>query len=242
MRRASLAVLSLVAGCATETETVTAVQRGEALLDDRSFSGSSFNPFQCTHCHAKVTPPAGKTLAGPVLAGAAKRPTFMNGRFLTLFEAVDWCQQTFMRGLPLDPKSPKALDLYAYLVSIGDKGPVAAQPFPIVLEVKDLPRGDAAKGAKVWEAACQGCHGAPHTGNGRLVPPVGDSPCSLVPEATIAFHGAEGPDVVRTVVIEKIRHGGFLGFAGRMPPFPTTALSDAEVSDLLTFLGLYDLR
>jgi len=241
MRRALAFVLLL--GCtATEEQVVTPEQRGEALVDDRGFSDSSFNAFQCTHCHAKVTPPPGRLLPAPPLAGAVKRPTFWNGRFLTLFEAVDYCQQQFMRGAPLDPTSKKALDLYAYLGSIAALGPTTAQPFPVLLEIKDLPRGDAAKGAQVWEAACKSCHGAPHSGTGRLKPPVGDSPVSVVPEETIAFHGADGPDVIRQVVIEKIRHGGFLGFSGRMPPYPTNVLTDAQVADLLTFLGLYDLK
>ena len=42
----------------------------------------------------------------------------------------------------------------------------------------------------------------------------------------------EGGKMMRTVVVEKIRHGSFLGYAGTMPPFSVEALSDADVRDL----------
>ncbi len=231
----------LLVGCSSAPEDVfTPERRGEALVDDPRFTNSSFNAFQCTHCHTK-TEPAGKLAGGP-LAGAAKRPSFWNGRFYTLFEAVDFCQRQFMRGLPLDPKAQKTLDLYAYLVSIGDKGPTTARKFELVLEVKDLPRGDAGRGKDVWAKACRLCHGEPHTGVGRLKPLQGDNPFGIVPKDTIEFHSKDGPTITREVVIEKIRHGGFLEFAGVMTPFTAEQLSDTEVADVVTFLGLYDLK
>lgn len=239
MKRA-VAILILLGCSAAPEEVFTPERRGEALVDDPRFTSSSFNPFQCTHCHSKTE--AGEKLPGGPLAGAAKRPSFWNGRFYTLFEAVDFCQRQFMRGLPLDPKAPKTLDLYAYLVSIGDKGPTTARKFELILEVKDLPRGDATRGNGVWVGSCQSCHGAPHTGAGRLKPLQGDNPISIVPEETIKVHGKEGPNVVREAVIEKIRHGGFLEFAGVMAPFTPAQLSDTEVADVVTFLGLYDLK
>jgi thiosulfate dehydrogenase len=41
------------------------------------------------------------------------------------------------------------------------------------------------------------------------------------------------------VFIEKVRHGGFLGYGGLMPPFSLEAMTDAELGALLSFLGLY---
>ena len=43
----------------------------------------------------------------------------------------------------------------------------------------------------------------------------------------------------RKAFIEKIRHGGFLGYGGTMPPFSQAVLSDADLGALLAFLKLY---
>jgi thiosulfate dehydrogenase len=40
------------------------------------------------------------------------------------------------------------------------------------------------------------------------------------------------------VFIEKVRHGGFLGYGGDMPPYSLEVLPDATVSDLLEALGV----
>jgi thiosulfate dehydrogenase len=40
------------------------------------------------------------------------------------------------------------------------------------------------------------------------------------------------------VFVEKIRHGAFLGAGGPMPPFSMETLSDQDVGDILTFLGV----
>lgn len=44
---------------------------------------------------------------------------------------------------------------------------------------------------------------------------------------------------VRVTFVEKVRHGGFLGVFGSMPLYSTEAISDADLSALLTFLDLY---
>lgn len=93
----------------------------------------------------------------------------------------------------------------------------------------DLPPGDAARGAVVWDAACRGCHGAIHTGVGRLSDAV-----AILPEDTIEEHGAEA----RLRTIEKVRNGQFYGAGGDMAPFSEELLSAAQLADVLAHLGL----
>lgn len=227
--------LIVFTGCSSEPEvvTTTAVERGERLTNDPAFAESKFNSFACTTCHA-VNASGGRILPGAPLAGAARRPTYWGGRFTSLSEAVDECATKFMRSPPFDPSKQKWIDLYAYLDSIANTGALVPQPFEVVYRITDLPRGDAANGGKVYDAACKSCHGAPKTGVGRL------GAASIVPNDTVAEHSKDGPSITRQVVIEKIRHGSYLGFPGVMPPFSKQALSDAQISDLLTYLGLHD--
>jgi thiosulfate dehydrogenase len=227
-------VLALL-GCASDpgVVTTTAVERGEKHASDPGFAESKFNAFACTTCHARD---GGGMLPGAPLAGAARRPTFWGGRFTTLSDAVNECATKFMRAEPLDPRAKKWIDLWAYLDSIGERGPRDPWPFETVYRIVDLPRGNEAAGKTVWDGACRRCHGEPKTGAGTL------GTASIVPNDTIEEHGKEGADVVRQVVIEKVRHGSYLGFPGVMPPFSKQVLSDQQVADVLTYLGLHDLK
>jgi thiosulfate dehydrogenase len=226
-------IVAALSGCGSADEvTRTAVERGERLVSDPSITGSRFNQFACTTCHI-TTGTTTAILPGAPLAGAARRPTFWNGRFLTLGDAVEECTQKFMRGGALDRTSQTWIDVYAYLDSIADRGPTTPQPFDVVQTINDLPSADAAAGAAIYDRACRTCHGAPRTGEGRLEVAV------VVPNETISEHGVDGPETVRKVVIEKVRHGSYLGFAGVMPPFSRETLSDNDVAALLTYLGLY---
>jgi thiosulfate dehydrogenase len=91
--------------------------------------------------------------------------------------------------------------------------------------VKDLdprlPRGDAQRGAPLYAAACASCHGSMHSGKGRL-----SARIPKLPEDTIAEHADYSLRDQRLVFLEKIRHGGFYGYGGDMPPFSLEALSD----------------
>jgi len=94
---------------------------------------------------------------------------------------------------------------------------------------------DEARGKALYTAACANCHGDVHTGKGRLAASI-----PILPEDTIAEHTYLGTlTATRVVFIEKARHGGFLGYGGVMPPFSLEALSDAELADILDYLGVY---
>ncbi len=217
---------------------MTAAERGEVLATTPAFSFSKFNAYSCTTCHS-IAGSGDRLLPGAPLGGAFRRPSFWAGRFLTLQEAVDECARRFMRNVDFLPSGQKEIELYAYLESIADKGPTAAQAFEVAIETKDLPAGDAARGERTWGRACRTCHGDIKTGAGRIQAPGGGSPASIVPNDTLELHSKDGLPIARQVIIEKTRHGAYLGFPGVMPPFSRNVLSDADVSDLAAYLGLY---
>src|SRR5262249_13594755 len=142
------------------------------------------------------------------------RPSFWGGQENDLLRSIDDCRAQFMDvSTPLDPSDPDAEALYAYLASLepGDAAPVA---FTVVRSIADVPRGDAVSGQLVYAASCVPCHGGMHTGDGRRAPRV-----PVLPEDTLAAHAQFSPAAQRLVFIEKIRHGGFLGYGGNMPPY-----------------------
>lgn len=242
MRRVVAFGLCLLAtsGCGSRevVESTTAVERGEAWASDPGFAETRYNAFACTTCHPVAGAAGERILPGAPLAGAARRSSFWGGRFLTLSEAVDTCAQRFMRAAPLDPAAPRWVDLWAWLANLD--GAPAPWPFDVQGPISDLPKGDASGGQRVWDSACRSCHGDAKTGAGRLKDATGRAVATVVPVETLAEHAKDGPSIVRQVVIEKVRHGSFLGFAGVMPPFSKQALTDSQIADLLSYLGLYD--
>jgi thiosulfate dehydrogenase len=210
------------------------VGRGRALFASREASSSPDNAFSCSTCHsAEGGDP--RILPGAVLGGSPKRPSYWGGTVLDLLSAINACRVTFMDAHdPWTDTDEDAKSMYAYLRSLPDVT-VDAVPFTVVRNVADVAAGDASAGSAVYQRTCQTCHGLPHTGEGRLEPIV-----PRLPEDTIAEHPASQgytPATVRLVVIEKIRHGGFLGYGGTMPLYSTEALDDHEVGDLLAYLG-----
>lgn len=235
---AGLCLLLASAGCGATVERETAVDRGRrTVTTPTAFSGSTFNAFSCATCHGAPKGAEGSATAtlfpGAPLGGASARPTFWGGRFVELRDAVTECVTKFQRAADFDVASEGARDLYAYLRSVEGDGPQGPVPFTVPPTVVDIPRGDPTRGQGVWDGACRSCHGDAFTGNGRLGAQV-----AVVPNETAAFHGKDGPDVTRLVIIEKVRHGGYLAFTGTMPPFSVEALPDGQLGDLLAFLRL----
>jgi len=235
-----VAVLALsIPACADTEVRLPASAEGAALAQNPASSRSRYNVFACTTCHAVRPSEAGaRLLPGAPLEGAARRPTFWGGETAHLHEAVELCWTFFMRGTPTDLDGRTGEALYAWLESLSPDGstagsqPVAAT-FPRV--VRSLGDGDASRAPAVWARACASCHGAVGSGAGRLGPLV-----SVVPGDTVREHCDDSlpsgytdhTTYLRTVVVEKVRHGSFLGYAGSMPPFSVEALSDDDLRDL----------
>jgi thiosulfate dehydrogenase len=230
LTKALLTVLLWACGSAThESET----ERGKALFRSTELSPSSRNAYTCSTCHdERVT---GETLKpGALLAGATQRSRFWGGQQNDLLRAVNDCRRYFMAAtVPLLADEPNAVALYAYLESLGDAAERDPVEFSIVRTISDVPRGDAAVGAVLFQRACANCHGLANEGLGRLV---FDAP--LLPQDTLAEHASFSARAQRLVFIEKIRHGGFLGYGGSMPPFSAEVLSDQDIADILEGLGV----
>lgn len=241
MRRAVGLVIGaalLASACSDPEPTVihrTAAEQGKVLFSDPAISGAQINPVACSDCHAEHAGDGAARLPGAPLAGATKRERFWGGQEMTLLGAINHCRYYFMAAdTPWTGEEDDAVNVYAYLASLEDGGDPANQPFTIG-EVVDPGAGDAKRGAPVYESACATCHGAKSSGSGRLY----DNAPKL-PEETLAAHPS--PDYTdadrRLIFVEKTRHGGFLGYGGTMPPLALETLSDEDLADLLSYLGV----
>lgn len=239
---AGCAVLALGSGlapsqpCLGTNGPVAAAEYGKALFSDPAFSESRSNAFSCATCHTvtKDGDPA-RLNSGYSLFDVASRPSWWGSYEARLGDAVDFCYIAFMRGLgPLDHTDPKSKALFEYLVSISPDGVAPALPMTIVKDIADVPRGDAARGAAVYRAACAICHGDLHTGKGRIT-----DRAVILPEFFATYASSTLRDFPTSkVVIEKIRHGQFFMVGGNMPLYTTEALSDADLGALLSYLGI----
>lgn len=224
----------------------SAVERGEAVFASPALSASPSNPFSCATCHAtgRDAPAAADLSArrhpGFPLGDTTLRSKYWCGDQTSLLDAVNLCLVEFMRGEPLPPENEDGRALFAYLQSLAGAdagtgagtGPLPPRSCTIVRSIDDtylgsLPKGDPARGAPLYQAACGFCHGDKDTGQGRLSDRI-----VAIPQETITLHGAEAP----AVLIEKVRHGKFFGIAGNMPPYPLESLSDAELADITAYL------
>jgi thiosulfate dehydrogenase len=226
-----VALFASLAAC-SGPETVTAADQGRELTSDPRASNAPLNVFRCTTCHAVDSKPF---LTGAPLRGMLTRPSYWGGEQNDLLASINLCRFLFMgstKDWSKDDTEAKAM--YAYLLSLKTDTPMP-HSFTVVRDVSDLPLGDPARGQVVFEGACKSCHGARSTGAGRL-----KNTFPILPEDTIRDHlYLNSKAETRSVFIEKVRHGPFLGYGGIMPPFSTETLSDADLSALL---GYFDLR
>ncbi|MFO0679104.1 MAG: c-type cytochrome [Polyangiaceae bacterium] len=238
----SVVGLAVAIGCgpkeAPEEITRTAVERGKEVFASPAFVKTSKNAYACATCHEAERGSGGDTIfPGAPLAGATKRTSFWAGAEVEFVDAVSQCAYWFMlKDGPVDPADADARALWAYLDSLpaGDAD-VAPQPFTVAYAVADVPRGDATRGEPLYRRACSKCHGAKGTGVGKLVPRA-----STLPDQTIADHPSDkySAQDVRLVFVEKVRHGGFVGYGGQMPPLARERLSDQDLGDVLDYLGV----
>jgi len=227
MKRA-LVLSVLLAGCSPD---MTATEYGALLFHDPGFAGSKFNTWSCHTCHATRAGDA-RILSGAPMAGVVGRGGWFGGKSQGLFDAVQTCYVSFMRGSDLDQDSGHARALYEYLASLeGPTGEVL--PFTVVGNVADVARGEPDRGGAIYERACKDCHGNLHTGDGR-----NSSRASLLPEVTAEYANLFPGVPPSVVVVEKVRHGQFFGVGGNMPLYSTEALSDEELGAVLSYLGL----
>jgi len=236
MKRVLVAMMVL-AGCAQEpqqrVEEVLAKDYGKELFNDPKLSETLFNNgFSCATCHATSDDDA-RILPGHNLAGVTQRARLWGGNERELLTAVNFCFRYFMRGQPLTRDEEKSKALYEYLASLPVPADNSVRPYSVVKNVQDVPRGDVTRGQAVYDGACKSCHGAIHSGEGRI-----SETASVLPEVANDYD-ALFPGVPHSLVfVEKVRHGQFFGVGGNMPLFSTETLSDGDLGALLAYLGL----
>ena len=227
----ALVLATLVAGCGSRP----ALDYGRAPFDDATVSSAPSNPFKCSTCHETTAAPT-KQLPGYVMHDVAVRAAWWGGSVQTLLDATNQCITQFMRGKELAADDEKGRALFVYLASLSPDASAPTLPLTVVQNIVDIPSGDATAGKKTWDESCGNCHGAPHTGDGRLSDAV-----SLVPDDSIQAHGTDPKTGARPVVIEKVRHGKFFNVGGNMPLFSVEAMSDAQLGDVLAYLEMFGL-
>jgi thiosulfate dehydrogenase len=227
-----LVVLALLAAC---TSTESGAEYGDELFHDRhGLSASSLNAFSCADCHQTSAEASDRIMPGASMVGVAARERWWGGQTLSLLDAVDTCLVYFMRAEPLARDSDESRALHEYLLSLTPADAASdIVPMTVVENVVAVPLGDAARGEEIYERTCQHCHGEVHTAEGKIfardvvLPEIADDYDQIFPGVP---HGL--------VVTEVVRHGRFFGVGGTMPFFTSERLSDAQLGDLLAFLGL----
>jgi thiosulfate dehydrogenase len=167
---------------------------------------------------------------------AAVRAAWWGGTVTTLLDATNQCVVQFMRGKALAPDDDKGRAIFVYLESLAPDASADTKALTVTQNIVDVPSGDATRGKMWWDQGCGNCHGAPHTGDGRI-----SDVASLVPDDSLAAHGTDPKTGARPVVIEKVRHGKFYNVGGNMPLFSLEALSDAQLGDILAYLEGFGL-
>jgi thiosulfate dehydrogenase len=236
MRVAFILVALAAAACAP----MKARDVGEQLFSDPALSPSTLNAFSCATCHS-MGDANGAIKAGFDLKSAAKRERFWGGYSPSLLDATNDCLVFFMQGTQLDKTDPKARALYEYLddAATGSTD-TATKSLTVVENITVLAEQGKTRGAQVWDAACKGCHGDPHTGAGRI-----EQTASIVPEDSQKLAKEIAPQqnldagtATKLIVIEKVRHGAFFGIGGTMPLFSKEQMSDDDIGALLSFLAI----
>jgi thiosulfate dehydrogenase len=234
---APLLAVSFMLGCHRD---VSARDSGERYFSDPALSTSPFNVFSCATCHA-VGAPAPLVVDGGPHVGAINpgydlfnvvhRPSWWGGYITRLLDSMNYCLTEFMGGAALTAEDERARALFEYLNASSPDTAAAALPLTVVRNITSLSNltGDQVRGRDVFARACQKCHGAAHSGTGRL-----SSRVSIIPEDTIALF----PTNARAVVVEKVRHGKFFNIGGVMPLYSAEAITDQEIVDVLVYLGL----
>lgn len=241
MRRAvllsSVVIAAAAIGCPDPevvTEQRTAVEHGADLIQDPTLGGSN-NQQTCATCHAEHRSTRPHAPGAP-LSGATSRPSYWGGAEPTLLGAINACRYYFMLAdTPWTGDEIEARAIYAYLDAI-EAEPADQEAAPLTIGDVTVPLvGDASSGAETYQHACAGCHGARTSALGRTI---GRAP--TLPDATLAQHplGEYTEEERLLVFVEKVRHGGFLGYGGQMPPLSVETLSDQELADVLAYLGL----
>ena len=146
------------------------IRRGLALVRHTTDSLSSYatGRLTCSNCHLD----AGRNpTAAPLTGSHARFPKYMErtGAVIDLADRVNYCFTRSLAGNKLPKDSREMQDMLAYLAFLSKGVPVgtkiAGAEGLMALPTLD---GDSARGAGVYRAKCQACHGPEGAGAGPV--------------------------------------------------------------------------
>ena len=153
------------------------IRRGLALITHTPDSLPRYAPgrISCSNCHLN----AGRNVdASPLTGTHARYPKYLErtGAVVGLADRVNYCFTRSLAGTRLPVESREMQDILTYIaflsrgvpVGMGDRLPGAGG----VPALKNVREGDTARGAVVYAAKCQSCHGANGEGNPDIPPGV----------------------------------------------------------------------
>lgn len=208
---------------------VAALGGGKAVYESRVEGG---NTFTCSTCHALAEPTADKLRRpGHPIGDATKRPSYKNGKVPRMLDAVNSCLTEWMNADAWQENDARWTALYGWLDDQAGAGPAP------VVEIKrvDPPAmaslfgGDPERGLATFNGSCAVCHGANAEGT-QKAPKV------------------SGLGLDAGYVATRVRTSGrsdskvYPGLTGGVMPFwGADRLSDAELVDIVAFLGKKDV-
>ena len=183
------------------------------------------NSFTCSTCHA-IDEPADDGLRRPghALRDAAARPSYKNGEVASLREAVNSCLTEWMNAEPWEADDARWVDLEGFLQDIAPSS-APALTYEIRTDEIDLEGGDADDGRELFNGSCAVCHGQNGGGTDQAPPVVGFGHAADYVARRVRTSGRGDSSVYQ----------GLTG--GIMPFFSDDRLSDAELRDLVAYLG-----
>jgi mono/diheme cytochrome c family protein len=185
---------------------------------------SNRSAFACSSCHALDEPPEdGFRRVGHQLGDATHRPSYLNGRFREMLDAVNVCLTEWMTTDRWTPDDPRWLALFAFLDARAPAGPAPEIRFEIVGPPMNVAGGDSVRGRDLFNTTCALCHGT--DGFGGLGPRIKQTGL----DAAYVARRIRRSGPPRSMIYE-----GLLG--GVMPFWGANRLSDAELLDLVAYV------
>ena len=231
-----VAVLGIaVSACSSEPEpapnaagsaAVTPLGGGKVVFESRV---KGANTFTCETCHALSEPAAdGLRRPGHPIGDATRRPSYKNGKLPRMLDAVNSCLTEWMNADPWTENDARYTALHGWLDGLA--GAPTSPPIAIqrVEPPASLGGGDAERGLATFNGSCAVCHGANAEGT-QKAPKV------------------RGLGLEAGYVATRVRTSGrsdskvYPGLTGGVMPFwGADRLSDAELVDIVAFLGKKD--
>ena len=183
------------------------------------------NTFACATCHAIEEPAEdGIRRVGHRLGDATRRPSYKNGLFVDMLDAVNSCLDGWMNAPEWQEDSPSWLALHGWLDQQAPEGDAPPISFSVKAPPADVSGGDAAAGNTLFNQACVMCHGEDAVGTERA--------------PSLSGTGLQGDYIglrVRTSgLANSAVYDGLTG--GIMPFWAADRLSDDELRDLIAFI------